>query len=205
MKAAVAEVALGFTEDTLPRGSHVCFYYANEGVLKRSLDFLRIGLDAPKEFCVLFADESRSPSLLGWLQEGYRGDVQAVIRQGKLATIGGAPTLDALVESIQPRLERAVRQDGFELIRFLGFIGWGLPGWPDERTLLEFESQVNAVVTAYPAVIICTYGVPKLPGASLIYGGLQAHPITMLGTRIVRENPFYVEPAAYLKELDRNH
>ena len=47
---------------------------------------------------------------------------------------------------------------------------------PDEASLLEFERRVNDVVTAYPAAIICTYGVSHLTGASLIYGGLQTHP-----------------------------
>jgi hypothetical protein len=50
-------------------------------------------------------------------------------------------------------------------------IGWGKLGWPHEASLLEFERTVNEVVTAYPAAIICIYGLPHLTGASLIMGG----------------------------------
>jgi len=201
-EAATAEVGLGWNSDTLPLGSHVCFYYLNEEMLKRTLAFLRVGLDDPDDFCVLFADEARSGRLLSWLEEGYGGAIQPLIDRGKLAVIGGAPTVDELLTAIGTRLDRAVKE-GYRLIRFLGFIGWGQPGWPNDRDLLEFEAKVNYAVTAYPAVIICTYGVPSLPGTSLIYGGLQTHPVTMLADVTVRNNPHYVPPANFVEGLRR--
>jgi len=185
----------------LPIGSHVCFYYSNEEVVQRSLAFLRVGLEAPEDFCVIFADRSRFESLTGWLQEGYGGDIQAEIARGKLALIGGSPTLEGLVSNIGATLDAAIKTGGYQRIRFLGFIGWGLPDWPDEDSLLDFESTVNEVVTAYPAVIICTYGVPKLPGTSLIYGGLQTHSRAAFDGGSFETNPFYVPPDAYRARL----
>ena len=201
-KAATAEISLGWNRDTLPQGSHVCFYYLNEEMLRRTLAFLRVGLDEPRDFCVLFADEARSARLLSWLQDDYPEDLQSLIDRGKLAVIGGAPTVDELLSAIGTRLDRAIK-DGYQLIRFLGFIGWGQPGWPNDRDLLEFEAKVNYAVTAYPAVIICTYGVPSLPGTSLIYGGLQTHPITMLGD-VTAPNPHYVQPAKFIEGLPQS-
>lgn len=200
-EAATAEVSLGWNNDTLPLGSHVCFYYLNEEMLRRTLAFLRVGLEPPADFCVLFADKARSDRLLSWLQEDYPGDIQSLIDRGKFAVIGGAPTVAELLTAIGTRLDRAVRE-GYGLIRFLGFIGWGRPGWPNDRELLEFEAKVNDAVTAYPAVIICTYGVPSLPGTSLIYGGLQTHPIVMLGDATDRRNPYYVPPTKFIERLD---
>jgi hypothetical protein len=180
-------------------GSHVCLYYGDEATLHKSLAFVRDGLDRPHEFGVIFADESRFQELLAWLQEGYLGDLSALQQSGKLALIGGQPTLTELVSSIGARLDQAVA-DGHTLIRFLGFIAWGAPGWPDENTLLEFESRVNEVVTAYPAVIVCTYGVPRLSGRQLIKGGLQTHPVTILDG-VVAANPHYVPTESYLARL----
>jgi MEDS: MEthanogen/methylotroph, DcmR Sensory domain len=196
-------VSLGFSNDTLPLGSHVCFYYSSEDVVRQSLAFLRVGLDDPADFCVIFADKSRFDSLTGWLQDGYPGDVAVQVKAGKLALIGGSPTLEGLVSDIGATLDAAVKDRGYQRIRFLGFIGWGLPDWPDEDSLLEFESTVNEVVTAYPAVIICTYGVPKLPGTSLIYGGLQTHALTTFDGRLIERNPFYVPPDVYLERLPK--
>ena len=181
----------------------MCFYYSNEDVVRQSLAFLRVGLDEASDFCVIFADRSRWQSLTGWLQEGYSGSVKALIDRGKLALIGGSPTLDGLVADIGSTLDGAVKARGYRRIRFLGFIGWGLPNWPEEDSLLEFESKVNEVVTSYPAVIICTYGVPKLPGTSLIYGGLKTHSLAAFEGGPFEANPFYVPPDVYMERLPK--
>ena len=107
--------------------------------------------------------------------------------------VGGAATVELLVAGIKEALDGAIDR-GYEAIRFLGFIAWGQEGWPDDVTLLEFESAVNNVVTSYPAVIICTYGVPRLRGQTLLYGGLETHPIIFLNDLTVQGNPFYVRP-----------
>jgi hypothetical protein len=196
-------VDLGFGGEPLALGSHACWYYSGEDQLRETLQFIRLGLEREGEFCVLFADESRFEGLLSWLGEDLREQPRAFIERGQLALIGGAPTMAGLLNSIGTRLDRAI-QEGFRLIRFLGFIAWQSPGWPDDRTLLEFEAHVNEVVTAYPAVIVCTYGVPTLPGPSLIYGGLQAHPISIIQGRVVRESPFYLRPAERVEMLGKD-
>jgi len=191
MTIPAPDVELGFGGETLPLGSHACWYYSSEAQLRETLGFIRLGLEREGEFCALFADESRFEGLLSWLADDLREGPATFIEDGRLALIGGAPTMVGLLEGIGARLDRALA-DGYRLIRFLGFIAWGSPGWPDERTLLDFEAQVNQVVTAYPAVIVCTYGVPTLPGPTLIYGGLQTHPISIIGGRVIRESPFYL-------------
>lgn len=186
-------VPLGWAEDSVPLHTHACFYYTDEASLKRTLAFLRAGLDAPGEFNVIFADQSRHDDLVDSLQEGYAGDVREHLRTGKLATIGGAPTREQLLSGIAGVLDTALAR-GYKLIRFLGFIAWGQAGWPEEDDLLEFESQVNSAVRAYPAVIICTYGVPRLNGRQLIEGGLVTHPVVFLNDRVLAGSPLYREP-----------
>jgi hypothetical protein len=187
------EVSLGWNDATVPLHTHACYYYSDEATLRSSLAFVRAGLDVEEDLCVVFSDTSRFEQLKGWLQEGHDGDVEALVASGKLALIGGAPTMEQLVAAIGGRLDEGMAA-GYRLIRFLGFIAWGEPGWPDDRTLLEFESKVNEVVMGYPAVIICTYGVPTLGGSRLLYGGLQTHPIVWLGDNQVTENPFFIAP-----------
>lgn len=194
-------LTLGWSEDALPVGSHVCYFYSGDDTLKRTLSFVRAGLDQPGEVGVIFADASRFEGLLAWLQEGYPGDVQEHVRSRKLLLIGGAPDLRSLLSGIGGELDRAMA-DGAKAFRFLGFIAWGQPGWPDDRTILEFEARVNDVVMAYPAVIICTYGVPTLGGPRLVHGGMQTHPIVMIADTTVAPNPFYVPPERFVPQLD---
>ena len=56
---------------------------------------------------------------------------------------------------------------------------------------MEFESKVNAAVLSYPAVIVCTYNTNQLPGSVLIFGGIETHPFTIIGTTLCK-NPHYV-------------
>ena len=188
-------ISLGWERGSIALHTHACYYYSDEPTLRRSLQFVRDGLDEPETLGVIFADVSRFDELTGWLQDTYEGDVAALREQGKLALIGGAPTMEALLEQIGGRLDEGIAA-GYSVIRFLGFIAWGEPGWPDDQTLLEFERKVNEVVTSYPAVIVCTYGVPKLGGNRLLYGGLQTHPVVWLDDRTVADNPFYVPRAS---------
>lgn len=192
---AVADVSLGWSESTVPLHTHACFYYADEPSLRRTLSFVRQGLDEQGTFNVVFADQCRQDELLGWLQDGYGGDVQRALAERRLAVIGGAPTREQLLASIGAELQAAVAR-GATLIRFLGFIAWGTEGWPDEDELLEFESQVNEAVMAFPAVIICTYGVPGLSGRQLVEGGLGTHPVVFLNDRVLHESPVYLERGA---------
>jgi hypothetical protein len=141
--------------------------------------FLRAGFDQPADFACF--SPTAAASISGRLaSEGYDGSIESLIDRGELALIDGAPRVENLMERIGQRLDQAVR-DGYGIIRFLGFIGWNQPGWPDLASLVEFENRINEIVSAYPAVVICTYDVLGLPGRSLIDGGLRARPITILG------------------------
>lgn len=189
--ASPMSVSLGWSLERLSLHSHACVFHSDEKGLKGTMAFLRVGLDQPEEFGVVFADQRRFASLAGWLQDGYAGSVSALVDRGKLAMIAGAATSDALIEGIGARLDQAMK-DGYRVIRLLGFIGWDQPGWPDTDSIVEFEHRVNAVVRAYPAVVVCTYDMPNLGGLSIMKGGFRNHPITIMGTRIDRDNPFYL-------------
>ena len=190
-ETAPLSVSLGWSKERLALGSHACVFHSNEAGLKESMAFLRVGLDRPDEFAVVFADTKRFASLGGWLQEGYTGSVAGLIERGKLAMISGAATSEALIAGIGARLDQALA-DGYTVMRLLGFIGWDQPGWPDTASIVEFERRVNQVVRAYPIAVVCTYDVASLGGLSLIEGGLRSHPIAIIGKRIARENPFYL-------------
>jgi hypothetical protein len=189
-EASPLSASLDWSKERLALGSHACVFHSNEAGLRESMSFIRVGLDQPEEFGVVFADEKRFASLSAWLQGGYTGSVAGLIERGKLAMIPGAVTSDALIAGIGARLDQALA-DGYKVMRLLGFIGWDQPGWPDTASIVEFEGRVNQVVRAYPIAVLCTYDIPALGGLSLIDGGLRNHPIAIMGNRIVRENPFY--------------
>jgi hypothetical protein len=190
-EASLSSVSLGWSKERLALGSHACVFHSDESGLKGTMAFLRGGLDKPEEFGVVFADHKRFASLGSWLQEGYAGSIRNLLERGKLAMIPGAATSEDLIAAIGARLDRAIAE-GYTVIRLLGFIGWDQPGWPDTASIVEFEHRVNQVVRSYPVAVVCTYDVSRLGGVSVMEGGLRNHPITIMGSRVIRENPFYL-------------
>lgn len=181
---------LGFADLAVDVPSHICLFYSDDDELRGRLDFLSIALQDPTQVAVLFGRSERLKEILGYVATDHRRDIEQDLRDGRIVLIEGDPDADKLIPKISAALDAAVAR-GATLIRFLGFIGWGDPSWPSQDALMEFESKVNAAVLSYPAVIVCTYNTNQLPGSVLIFGGIETHPFTIIGTTLCK-NPHYV-------------
>lgn len=174
MAMQLAGIPAGWSGERIPLHSYVCFYYSDEDTLRRSLAFLRVGLDRPGEVCGLFADEMEQPYLVAALQEQYPAPLEDRIREGKLVVLGPRPTPEDLVVEFGDFMEAAV-EAGVQVIRFLGYPGWGKPGWPAEEGQLRFEADLHKMVNAYPLVlVVCCCGL-GLDGPPLLRGGFETH------------------------------
>lgn len=189
-----AGTPLGFGELTVGVPSHLCLFYYDDVELRTKLGFARIGLESEREAVVLFGRSTRLQQILGYLaDEGL--DVEAFQASGRLVLVEGAADRQGLLTNIAEHLD-GLMATGVELIRFLGFIGWEDPTWPTHEELLTFESMVNVAATSYPAVVMCTYKLTEIPGPLLIYGGIETHPLTIIGDTVC-ENPHYLPPDRY--------
>lgn len=192
---------LGFGDLKIDVPSHVCLFYSNDDELRERLGFLAHTLDDEEQVAVLFGKQSRLQEILVYIAEDHHRDVAADLKAGRIVLVNGAPDPDALLGGIATALDAAVVR-GAKLIRFLGFIGWGDMDWPPTEDLMTFEAKVTEAVKSYPAVVVCTYNVEKLPGSVLIFAGIETHPITILGTTLC-ENPHYVPFAEYVERRGR--
>ena len=181
---------LGFADLAVDVPSHICLFYSDDDELRGRLDFLSLALQDPKQVAVLFGRMARLTEVLAYIAADHARDVEQDLRDGRIVLIEGDPDADKLIPKIAAALDAAVAR-GATLIRFLGFIGWGDPSWPSQEALLEFESKINAAVLNYPAVIVCTYNTDQLPGSVLIFGGIETHPYTIIGTTLCK-NPHYI-------------
>ena len=103
-------------------------------------------------------------------------------RRGQLTVVGGDSTGAATLSKLGAMFQKAV-DDGAQVIRLLGNIGWGKKGWPEEDDILDFEHQVTGAAKAFPAVIVCMYDVNTLSGRVIVQGGLATHPHRRLRQR----------------------
>jgi len=73
----------------------------------------------------------------------------------------------------------------------------------DRRThvdeLIEFESRVNDLWSRHDDTVICTYHLSRFDGDTVI-DVMRTHPVVVIGG-ILQQNPFYVPPAQFLREL----
>ncbi|HEV2249200.1 MAG TPA: MEDS domain-containing protein [Candidatus Limnocylindria bacterium] len=197
----MTRATLGFGDLQVDVPSHVCLFYSSDEELRGRLGFLAHSLDDPAQVAVLFGKQDRLEQVLGYIGEDFGRDVAADLKAGHIVLVNGVHDPDALLGAIGAALDAAVAR-GTKLIRFLGFIGWGDMDWPASEDLMVFEAKVTEAVKSYPAVVVCTYNIEKLPGSVLIFAGIETHPLTILGTTLC-ENPHYVPFAEYMERRGR--
>ena len=172
-------------QDVRP-GDHIAYFWEAADEFDRGVQFLVAGL-AGADHCVVFGHDDANERVLEVLRlQGV--DVDRVQRQGRLTVAGSASTGDATLANLGSIFQAAV-DAGAPMIRLLGNIGWGKPGWPDEDDLLLFEAKVTSAAKAFPAVVVCMYDVQTLSGRVIVNGGVATHGISVCGN-MMRVNPY---------------
>jgi hypothetical protein len=190
-------VPLGLRDERVEVGDHIAYFWENEAEFRDGVRFLEVGLDAG-DFCVIFGHVEGNARVRQTLQaRGY--DLPRLEAAQQLVAIGGEADADRMLSNIGGVFAEAV-QRGATLIRLLGNIGWGHHGWPDERSILEFESKVTDAAKLFPSVVVCMYDVQKLPGRIILKGAFQTHPLTIIGN-ITRQNPQFVSFDEFMQQL----
>ena len=90
-------------------------------------------------------------------------------------------------------------QQGFALTRMMAHMDWALEKQPGIDDLVEYEARVNYIWPRYKDVAICVYDLAKF-GGHIVMDILRTHPMVLIGG-IIHENPFFVPPDEFLREL----
>ena len=94
------------------------------------------------------------------------------------------------------------RQQGFPLTRFITHMEWALENGSSVDDLLEYEAKANAIWLGQVGPVnpvICTYDLTKFSG-EVVVDIMRTHPMIIIGG-ILQENPFFVPPDEFLREL----
>jgi hypothetical protein len=156
-------IPLGWDDTEVPLHSYVAFYYTTGESMRRSLAFLRAGLDEPGTFCIFLAEEARIDGVLCHLQDGYPGEVARHVERGKLVSAAWQPDFEGLADAMLGRIDDALAGD-YVRVRAMGLVAWSDVGWGDAAWLKRCERRINMATSMYPMVILCTYNLPELPG-----------------------------------------
>lgn len=91
------------------------------------------------------------------------------------------------------------RAAGYPLTRLVANMSWALLDRPGVHQIAEYESRINDLLIQYDDAVCCTYDVSRF-SAQVIMDTLRVHPMVIMGG-ILQENPFYIPPAEFLREL----
>ena len=190
--------SLGIGDQDVQVPSHLGLFYDAEPDLRRvQLQFLRPAIDDPSQGIVLFGPPGVAENLLGHLEADLGHSLDSEVRSGRILVAHTDRDPDQLLENIRDALATLAAR-GHGIIRFFADVKWGAPGFPLPEDALWVESRVNDMLADSGAVVVCAYDVSQLPDKALILGGLQTHPIMVIGDWLA-ENPNYLAPTEYMR------
>lgn len=106
---------------------------------------------------------------------------------------------DRMIEALR-RVCTTALENGFPRIRITGDMDWVFREVPGASDLIEYEAEVNEVLSAHRQPAICVYDIAKLSG-SMMMDILRTHPLTVING-VVQENPFFTPASEMLAELE---
>ena len=149
------------------------------------------------DYCINFGHDDANARVREILASDF--DVDELVRTLQLTMLPGHHDAKQILSAIGASFA-AAQQRGSKMLRLLGNIGWGLPDWPDEDAILEFEAAVTTAIKTLPAVVVCMYDARKVPGRAMFRGAFETHPLTIC-RNVMRENPHYVEAGEFIAAL----
>jgi hypothetical protein len=196
----------------LTRSSHVCaFFSSRDEEYEVLLPFIRDGFEVgAKAFHTV--DPARAQEHIGRLASanidvtGSRESGQLDLRtwnEVHLRTGGFEPSATSSIFS--QALAQSAAQ-GFSHTRFVSHMGWGAQQESaTSHRLLEYEARANeAGKTGQPSQAICVYDLATF-SADFVIDVMRTHPLVLVGG-ILYENPLFVPPAEFLRDLgERRH
>jgi hypothetical protein len=90
------------------------------------------------------------------------------------------------------------RESGFPLTRLFAKMEWALEEREGVDDLLEYEARFNLIHRGQD-LVICAYDVGRFNG-DIVVDLIRTHPMILIGG-IVQENPFYIPPEEFVREL----
>jgi hypothetical protein len=190
---------------TLNRSCHACaFFHSRDEEERVLLPFAKEGIAAGDKFFHVLDSNYHQERRHALLDGGI--DVPAAEQFGQLEMRpweqaylrGGRFDQNAMLNLIEQILTEG-RQQGFGLTRLWANMEWALQDLPGVHDIVEYETRLNHVLPKYDDVVVCTYDITKF-SASVVMDILRTHPQVIIGG-VLQQNPFWVSPDEFLKEL----
>jgi len=105
---------------------------------------------------------------------------------------------DRMLAFLQEALD-AGRKQGYAMTRMVAHMEWATGDSPGVQDLVEYETRINHMWPRNEDAVICVYDLARFR-AEVVMDILRTHPVVMIGD-VLQENPFFVPPDEFLREL----
>jgi hypothetical protein len=178
---------------------HICaFFTSRDEEYETLIPYLKEGVDAGEQV-VNVLDEARLRDHRGRLKaSGVPVDDGVVLSSSEDTYLaGGHFDMDRMVGFVRDHVVAAAGEG--RLVRTAGWMDWIDRAAPGTERVMEYEARMNLLVPTFDCTFMCIYDLAKLRGEMLV-DIMATHPYVVLRGRI-RQNPFYIPPEVYLREL----
>lgn len=183
----------------LNKTRHACaFFNSREEEYDLLLPFMKEGFERGEKQCHIVDPDHRPERLRRLDDAGIRPDcTQVDVRPWADAHLHGDRfDKDGMLALVQNAMENS---KGSGITRWWGNMEWALTDTPGVEDLIEYESRLNYFLPNYDDVVVCTYDLNQF-SANVVMDVMRTHPMVIIGG-ILQENPFYVPPDEFLREL----
>lgn len=198
-------ISLGFTDEKVPVGSHICQIYSERNECITSLlKFLLSGLQA-RERIGCFSEKVDEEALTEYFANYNISYSECKQHQAITLTstqeayfqnhvFDPERTLSILSNYHQESLDL-----GFPAARLIGEMPSMIQHVSGGDRLLEYESKVSILLKKHPVTTVCQYDANLFDGATIM-DILKVHPQMIVNGAVVH-NPFYIPPEEFLKNV----
>jgi hypothetical protein len=191
-------ISLGFGGLYVSLGDHIGHFYQTRDERETLLlAFLKTGLEEGDR-CVYLINQTSHRQAICEALAAAQIKVKEALASGQLILDEGKASPQELRSWFISVITRTPER--FRLLRWGGDMAWSLKKMPTSETLMAWETMCN-LIESPPAVFLCQYDLTQFLG-SVVLDAMKTHPLCIIGN-VIHRNPFYSEPAIFLKELQR--
>lgn len=194
-----------FAGTTLGSHPHICaFFHGPDEEYRVLLPFIKEGLERGEKAFHVVDPQLREAHLRHLGSAGINPTAAEQSGQLELRNWHEAYLRDGhfdqsrMLALLQGALDNA-RQRGFPLTRLVAHMEWALEDRPGVNDLVEYETRLNYILPRYEDPVVCVYDLARF-GADVVIDIMRTHPMVLIGG-VILENPFFVPPDEFLREL----
>jgi hypothetical protein len=196
--AATRATSVGFAEEMVPAGTHICYLFGDEDERQEMLvRYFNAGQSAGEKGLLLVDNEEPTVMANKLSARGLApGDGFSAVHVRDYYYEGGIFAPERMLDHVRTFFEEAMSA-GFAGARGSGDMSWAWRAITGADRVMEYEALLGIQLARYPATCVCQYDVRLFSGAQLM-DVLSVHPYTLLRGQLIK-NPYSIGPAQFLE------